>query len=159
MASNNNPVTGSRYDFETSEFGIDQTEVHLLRNGYNYKSYPLSDIRSVEIRKGPEVGNWLIVLILGLGLLGFAFYTIFGLWRFFKSSATRISIQQIILPLFPLIIGIYCTLTALKRTKVIVFHFASVKKSFPLTKLIKSKKDKEFIDFVRANTGKLKILD
>jgi len=159
MASKSDPVTNSRYDFETAEFGIDQIEFHLLRNGYNYKSYLLSDIKSVEIKKGPEIANWFIVLILGLGLLGFAFYTIFGLWRFFNSSATRISIQQIILPLFPLLIGIYCTITALKRTRIIVFHFASAKKSFPLTKLIKSKKDKEFIDFVRTNTGKLKILD
>jgi len=160
METQANSTAESRYAFETSMFGLDESGFHLLRNRFNYKSYPYSAIKSLEIRRGPEIRNWLVIFILGIGLTGFAIYTILGIWNFFNTPSSRnITITQFIVPLFPLLLGVYCLIVSLKRTRVIVLLLDSGKEVLPLTDLIKVKKDREFLDYVRTNIGRLKILD
>jgi hypothetical protein len=54
------------YLFETSEFGVSDSGIHLLRSGFNYQTIRWTEINSIKIEKGKELHNWAIILMLGL---------------------------------------------------------------------------------------------
>lgn len=54
------------YVFKTREFAISDLGFHLLRSGYCHKTVPFSGIKEVQIERGFEIHNWLVILILGL---------------------------------------------------------------------------------------------
>ena len=62
----------SDYKYRTDEFGLSETGVHLLRNNYNYKTINYEDITLLEIKHGKLFSNWLVVLLIGAGLIAFS---------------------------------------------------------------------------------------
>lgn len=59
----------SKYLFQTSEFGVSENGIHLLRNGFNYQTIPFSDIHAISIRKGKQLQNWFAIFIIGAVLI------------------------------------------------------------------------------------------
>jgi hypothetical protein len=60
------------YYFKTRDLGVSITGLHLIRNGFNYKTYRYSDISSFEIGRGKEIKNWIVLLIVGTVLMAIA---------------------------------------------------------------------------------------
>ena len=59
----------NKYYFKTSEFGVSDNGLHLLRSGFNYKTISYLDIKRAGIVKGKELNNWLIIFLIGLVIL------------------------------------------------------------------------------------------
>jgi hypothetical protein len=59
------------YNFQTEEFGVSESGIHLLRSGFNYKTITLSEIDRIRIERAKEIHNWWLVFIIGSALIGF----------------------------------------------------------------------------------------
>jgi hypothetical protein len=61
-------MNNSKYHFQTEEFGISDEGIHLFRSGYNYETILYPDIQQVRVYRGKELNNWLVILLIGLGI-------------------------------------------------------------------------------------------
>ena len=59
----------SSYNFETNEFAISDTGIHLLRDRYNYRTIRFSQIKQIVIEKGQETPNWIGAFIFGTAII------------------------------------------------------------------------------------------
>src|SRR4051812_16719974 len=59
----------SSYLFLTTEFGVSNAGIHLLRSGFNYETILWHKINSIKIEKGKELHNWIIIFLIGSALL------------------------------------------------------------------------------------------
>lgn len=126
----------SNYTFETGRFALSDEGIHLLRSGYNYKTLAYPDIRKAVLKKGVAIKNWLLVLLLGIGLISFAVYQAAHLYHLFMDPTVhRVSIESIILPVLPLILGNYCIYVSLKRTTILKVKYRGGKVKLPLSEL------------------------
>jgi hypothetical protein len=95
-------------DISTTDFALSENGIHLLRDGYNYKTIGWQRIDKATIKKGPEIKNPLLSLAAGLALVTFAGLKAISLYQDFADPAVhRIYIEAILLPLFPALIGVY----------------------------------------------------
>jgi hypothetical protein len=46
----------------------------LLRSRYNYKTIEYESIEKATIKRGPEINNVIVVVVLGIGLVAFALF-------------------------------------------------------------------------------------
>jgi hypothetical protein len=140
------------YLFHNKELGLSEEGIHLLRNGFNYETIAYSDINHVEILKGNALKNRMILLIAGLGLIGFGIYLILGIVDVFgpESQVRTVYIEGLLLPILPFLIGSYCLYAALKKETILIISgkkkakcsLATFEKSDQLNeiqKLLKSK--------------------
>lgn len=127
------------YAFETRYFALSDDKLHWLRDRYDYKQVTFDRIRSAEIKKGPAIHNRQLVLLFGIALIGFAVYWVSSLVDFFTTPGhKRIEINAIVLPLLPLLLGLYCIYVSMKQTLVVKFIYdASKSDTFPLTEIQK----------------------
>ncbi|MCE7996872.1 MAG: hypothetical protein HEP71_33230 [Roseivirga sp.] len=108
------------YKFHDNHLGLSDEGIHLLRNGYNYKTLDFKEIGRVEIKKGNALKNRLVLLIIGLGMIGFSIFFVVRLISLFNSDAYfRISIQEILIPLFPFLLGSYCLYAIAKKETIL----------------------------------------
>ena len=127
----------SNYTFETDRFALSDEGVHLLRSGYNYKTLAYPDIRRATLKKGVAIKNWLLVLLLGVGLISFAVYQAAHLYHLFMDPNThKVYIESILLPVLPLLLGNYCIYISLKRTTILKVKYRGGKTKLPLGELV-----------------------
>lgn len=127
------------YKYEAEQFGISEKSVHLLRNRFNYKTIDFNQIDSITIKKGKTMKNWLFVLLFGLSLLAFALYDLFQIYLvFFGDSTSTIYIERLLIPLLPLVIGIYAIIISIQTSYVMIMKVDSKKYYFSLSKIVKS---------------------
>lgn len=108
------------YLFETREFGISTEGIHLLRSGYNYKTYAFAHISQVTLKRGKEMNNWLLLLLIGLGLTGFAIWYTVRMWIILTTHHVPwVYIEELLVPLFPLLLGSYAIYTSLRNAVVL----------------------------------------
>ena len=112
-----------QYTFETKEFGLSETGIHLLRSRYNYKTIDYGEIDTITIGTDKELNNWWIILFLGLALVAFAIYYTYGLYLYVVSSQTGvIYMEDFVVPVIPLLMGGYCIFMGLRNGKVMRVH-------------------------------------
>jgi hypothetical protein len=133
--------------FFTAQFGLSPEGIHLLRNGYNHTTVVFKDITDIEVRSGMEMKNWIWVLIVGIVLAGYGLLDIAKVFNIFNdSSTTRIHIERIVVPLFPLLLGIYSIVIAFRKTKVMIVKTNDKSYYLSLREIIKSNQLNYFLD-------------
>ncbi|AHM59510.1 hypothetical protein D770_06235 [Flammeovirgaceae bacterium 311] len=140
----------SKYHFQTEKAGFSDQGLHLLRNRFNFKTIPYKAINSIEITQGWEVNNWLILLLLGLTLIVFAFIAALSVYLdYIDPGVHRIHTERILMILLPILIGYFSIYSALQRGEVLWVSTNSNKLKLPLKALHKSGKREEFVQFLK----------
>lgn len=141
------------YDFQSEYFALSSEAIHLLRSGFNYETISNKDINEVSVERGRLVNNWLVILIIGCGLIGFSlFYTIKLYFMLNEGQINRIYIEEIVVPFLPLLMGIYCIYWSLKSGPTLKISLSNNKtKRFPLDKVLKENKIENLISTIRLN--------
>ncbi len=144
------------YHFETPEFGISDTGIHYLRSRFNYKTVAYTDIHSARIEQGKDLNNWAIVLSIGIALAGFGLYYFYRLYIFFFeiSEHRTIAPEQILLPVIPFLMGVYCIYSATRNSVVMRFTDAQGKPDkLSLRELQKNNQLEGFLSTLRPHLG------
>jgi uncharacterized membrane protein YqjE len=108
----------NKYHFECREFGVSDQGIHLLRSGFNYETIEFNNLESLTIERGKELNNWPLVLSIGIAFLSFALYYLMRLYDVFfdpENRVTSIFVEEILVPIFPLLLGAYCIYSSLKN--------------------------------------------
>jgi len=138
------------YIFETSEFGISEKSIHLLRSRYCYKTIDFSNVDSMLIKKGMDMRNWLVVLILGLGMIMFALYDATNIYLFFNDGQSgTIELKRILVPLLPFFLGLYSLIVSLRKSFIMKMKSGRKKYHFSLRDIVKSNNYAEFLKSVK----------
>jgi hypothetical protein len=141
------------YKFETSDLGISDEGLHLLRSGYNYKTLPFTDIYSIKLSKGRLTKNWKASFIFGSLLLLLGIYSATRLFVFFNSpGGGSIYIQEVLIPLFPFLTGVYCLYISLQKGEVLVAEVKGKKETFPVTAIEKKGELPDLKNFLQERT-------
>ncbi|MDJ1499471.1 hypothetical protein [Xanthocytophaga agilis] len=128
-----------KYKFETPEFGISAQGIHLLRNRYNYQTYSFQDIDTIQIGQGRLVNNWILIFLIGLALTAGALYYIYNLYlAFIEERVSHFYVEQILIPVLPLFVGMYCLWTSLRKGKTLTILYNGKTKCLPLVRLEKN---------------------
>ncbi len=140
LSSGTRSSTMEQKSFATKYFGISAEGFQFRRNGFTYKTIPLSEINSIVIERGKEMNNWLVLHLFGWALLlGAIFYyvelfaslTREDWWVFFSRTGW--------IPLLPGAMGVYCLIMSLKTGILLKIEtIAGNKAKFPLHSIQKS---------------------
>jgi len=140
------------YTFETDQFGINDEGIHLLRSKYNYKSIVTGEIEFIELIRGKEFVNWVFILLIGIVMLVFGLYYGLSLFDFFNSSnGGRIYIEELLVPFFPICIGIYMVYVSFRTTMILKVQLKNKKFQLSMRPLIKEGKYEEFEKYMNEN--------
>lgn len=142
--------------FQTTEFAMSEYSFHFLRNRFNYKTIDSAEISEVILERGRQVNNWLIILLVGIGLVTISLYYSLKLFYYMTddSSSGPIFIESFVIPVIPMFLGIYSLYISLKtgaRLKVIFNDNKS--KHFPLAKEKKDGKIDSLIQTLKSSTS------
>lgn len=144
----------SKYLFETNDFGISESGIHLLRSRFNYETIDFKDIRKLEITKDKELNNWWIILVIGIILISFGYKTVEAIVNYFMNPSGVIYIETIVVPIIPLIFGVYCVYASLKIGIVLKFTTHKGKNyKYPLSSISKEGKTEELKKFLEAKVS------
>lgn len=152
----------NKYFLKTEEFGISEVGIHLLRSGFNFETIPFSSIISIEITKGKLIRNWLLILIIGIGLITFSIYYTKGVIDLYNDPTVHVMpIESIVVPILPCAFGIFCLYTSLGSGPVMILYQNGKKSSYALTEFDKRNEMTTFQAYLQSNRslfGKLKIV-
>jgi hypothetical protein len=146
------------YFFETDDFGITDNDIHYLRNRFNYKTVNFSDIDKIEIKKGSSVKNFYTLLIFGIFLICFAFYSGYNIIHFLFFEGGHIYIQEIVVPVIPLLFGSYCIYNCIKKSIIMVVTFENSHSVFDIDSIVKNSQLNEFIIVLQKKLGANKLV-
>lgn len=142
----------TNYHFETKEFGISDTGIHLLRSRFNYETIEFTQLESLRVEKGKELNNWVVVLIIGLALVSFGVYYCLRMYDILDTGAVRVvNIEELLVPLLPLLMGGYCVYSSTRNG--IILRVRTVKgkaEKFPLKELEEDDKLNALKDFLKG---------
>lgn len=133
------------YIFQTSEFGVSGSGIHLLRSGFEYKTIAWNQVSSVKIERGRELHNWWIILLLGIALLGVGGYlTVRTIDIFMNKEHAELYVKMALFFLIPGI-GLYFVLNSLRTGTILRIKYASGKNDkFSLREIIRENRLNEF---------------
>jgi hypothetical protein len=145
----------NEYSFETREFGTSETGIHLLRSRFNYETIPFIEIERLTIEKGKELTNWLVVLVFGQGLVISSLYYALRIFNVIGNSEVNvIYIEEIIVPLIPLMVGGYCIYSSLRTGTVLRMKTTKGKNDkFPLRELEAQNLLMQFRELIKNKLG------
>jgi len=148
----------TEYLFQTSELGISDTGIHLLRSGFNYQTINWNEINFMKIEKGRELHNWWIVFLLGAALLTVGGYlSIRTIDILMNKDHPEVYVKMLLFLLIPFV-GIYFLYNSLKTGVIVRINYAAYKKKmFPLKEIIKEKQLNEFRSLVTEKLGTKKV--
>lgn len=133
----------NQYNFETDQFGLSKDSIHLLRNRYNFKTIDFDKIDSIEIKNGKDLKNWILVLLIGLGLLCFVFYDLIRIYEYYQESYI-IYIERLLIPLFPFLLGVYSVIISFRKSQIMIVSHGNKKFYLSLRQLVKSNTFEQF---------------
>lgn len=141
-----------KYQFKDKYFAVSEAGVHLLRNGYNYKTIPWNETETVRLRKGKGIRNWLLLLIFGGGLFAAAMWYGLGIYRTFTNpeSDVDIYIEAIAATAVALLVGGFFIYRALKIEEIIEFSFMNGFERFTSKSLRKKGELDALFDYIQA---------
>lgn len=139
------------YQFETREFGISEKGIYFLRNRYNYKTVEFKKIERLIIERGKELNNWFLILIVGLILVFFSLYYSLKLFQVFNNDEiNRIYIEEILIPVLPLMLGGYCIYASTKNCTILrIITIDKKGKKFPIKEIERKGELKVFTEFLK----------
>jgi len=145
----------SKYYFETQDFGLSDQGIHLLRSRYNYKTIDFNQVAKIIIERGKELNNWIAILVLGVALVSFALYYAVGMFNFLTDGVRgRVSIQEILVPLIPFLMGVYCMYSSTRNGIVMrVFTMDGKHERFPLKELEQKQELAPFQQLLKEKAG------
>jgi hypothetical protein len=116
----------------------------------SYEFMPLTSIRSINIRKGKDLKNWWWVLIIGLALAGYGIFDILQIFGILNDEETHtIYVQRLVLPVIPLLLGLYSIYISMRNTQVMMVNTDKKKYRFSLRELVKKKEYNSFCKFLQ----------
>ncbi|MFL9481578.1 hypothetical protein ACI6Q2_02295 [Chitinophagaceae bacterium LWZ2-11] len=141
------------YKFETDQFGLSDTKIHLLRSRFNYDNIELSTVDKIIIDKGRQVNNWFLLLMVGLLLFTFGLFTASKVIYeyFFANNFTRFYVEQFVLPVLPFLTGAFCLYFSFKIGPVLTIKFNDKTKRLPIGQLKSQAKIDKLVDFLQTN--------
>lgn len=111
------------YFFKDRHFSINTKGIDLRRNGFKYDSIDFKDISHFEIAHGNPYKNRVLLLIIGISASAFALFYAYRVFMFFSSGAGGpVYIEEFLIPLFPLLIGIYCIYASMRRILILYIN-------------------------------------
>lgn len=127
----------SKYLFKDTYFGISEEGLHLLRNGFNYKTLAMAEIEAVRVGKGKSIKNWFVLLGVGIFFILGALYVSRNIWSYLAEPGPGSSIygEEIIAAVSVAVFGVYCILRSLKTEEVIEFQHATGKEAYATKEL------------------------
>lgn len=144
----------SKYTFQTAAFGLSDEGIHLLRSGYNYKTLPYTDIRRATLKRGVTIKNWLVILVSGIALMGFAVYQSAHVYKqFLDPTVPAVHIESIVLPLLPLLLGNYCIYISLKRTTILKVKYNGGKAKLSLKTIVINNEADQLVAYLQEKLG------
>jgi hypothetical protein len=144
-----------KYKFSTPEFGISETGFHLLRSNFNYETIDFKNIDFISIKKGKLINNWVIIFLIGTGMIFFSLWYMYRLFIWWENPESRhIYIENILIPFLPIVMGGYCVYSALKTGLVVSIIYGSKQKTFPLTTIVRMGELEDFIQFLKNEKKK-----
>ena len=128
------------YKWETDQFVLSDTGIHLLRSRFNYETIPLSSVEKLSIARGKQVNNWLILFVFGLVLTGFGLFTAIKVIYeyFFADNYQHFYIEQFVIPILPLFAGLYSVYHSLISGPVLFVSTSTKRIRLPIKDLEKS---------------------
>jgi hypothetical protein len=144
----------AKYLFQTSELGISDTGIHLLRSGFDYRTIKWKEINAASIEKGKELHNWWIIFILGaVLLLGGIYLTLRTIDILLHKEHPERFVKMLLFLLIPGI-GIYFIYTSLRTGIVLKINYDGYKKDmFPLKDIIKENRIEAFRSLINEKIG------
>jgi hypothetical protein len=144
----------NNYLFQSSEFAVSDNGIHLLRSGFNYRTIRWGEVDSIKIRKGKELHNSWIILLLGSILLAVgAYLTIRTIDILMHKEYAGRYIKMLLFLLIPFI-GIYLLNNSMRTGIIMSVNYAASKKEmFPLTEIIQQNRLNEFKSLMTAKLG------
>lgn len=145
------------YLFRDKYFAISEEGLHLLRNGFNFQTINMSDIESIRIGKGKSIKNWLVLLILGIGIIAGALYYGRNIWNFLitPEAPGNIYMEEIAAVFIGVFLGGYCVFLALKVEEVIEFITSKKSESFSTKSLKKEGIFDDMLSFLKQKKSVL----
>lgn len=142
-----------KYLFRDKYFAISEEGLHLLRNGFNYKTIGMSEIRSVRLGRGKSIKNWILLFLLGVLILTGSYYYGRSIWYFLTNPDAEgsIYVEEIASVVIGTLIGSYCIFLSLKIEEVIEFKTTSKSENFSTKQLKEEGLFDELIRFLRQH--------
>ena len=139
------------YLFKDKYFGITEEGLHLLRNNYNYKTIPMNELESFRVGRGRAIKNWLLILILGIGMLAASAWLWLGIIDFFTNPdyEGKMHIGVIVGAAVLVFLGGYCVFLGLKKEEVISFSFGKGGDSFATKELKERRQLEPLVDYLK----------
>ena len=132
--------------------GVSGTGIHLLRSRYNYKTIEFKSVSEIYSREGRQIKNWLLALIIGIALVLAGIYTVWNvLYNYFYSTWYNFYIEESVVPVLPLFVGIYCIVVELGKGLVREVLSDSGTLKLPLEKAHKKSGIRGLTDFLNTN--------
>ncbi len=143
------------YQFETSQFGISDQGIHLLRNRFNFQTITFSQVDSLVIEKGRALKHWPIILLLGIGMVAFAvFYSVALVNLLSDEFGPKLDIYEVIVPLMPFLLGWVCIYFSLKMETIMKVGGPQIReKRLSLAELEKAGRLEEFRIYMNGKLG------
>jgi hypothetical protein len=141
------------YKFETDQFGISDSGIHLLRSRYNYETKTFGEIDRIILDRGRQINNWLIVLVIGAIFLTASLYAeVKVLYEYFIGDTYKIFYyEQFLLPLIPFAIGVISVYYSLKIGFVLKIEIRGKLKSCPIEQLKRKGEIGKLIKYLSGN--------
>jgi hypothetical protein len=148
------------YHFETSQFGISDQGIHLLRNRFNYQTINFDQVGRLTIEKGKALKHWPLTLIIGIALITFAVYYSLALFNILSDEqGPAIDIYEIVAPLMPFLLGLFCVYFALRKETILKVSTSQMReKRLSLSELEKGKEMDNFQNFLKAKLNPNQLL-
>ena len=129
----------TKYEYELTDFALSDTGIHLLRNRFNYKTITFHDLERATIKRGSEIKNSVLSLIIGVAFLSFSILKGVSIYQDFNDPTVhRIYIESILLPLFPALIGLYLIYACIRRGPILQVEQGSARYKLRLREIQKS---------------------
>lgn len=93
--------------FQSADFSLSETGIHLLRNNFNYKTLSYGEITRARMTRSTEIRNAPIILCLGIAMVAFGFFQGANIVSLFiDPSQYHIYIETILRPVIPGFLGV-----------------------------------------------------
>ena len=114
------------YVYKDQYFGVSKEGLHLMRSGYNYDTIPLSEIKTVQVKRGKTINNWALLLAFGFILIGVAAFLTINITH--NDARHNFSIEEIAGIVVFTVIGGFTIWKSIQTEEVL--DFQTLKKSY-----------------------------
>lgn len=148
-----------QYLYQTTQFALSSHALFFLRSGFAYKTIPIDDIDSIELRDGKDLRNWLWVFFIGVVLVVYAIFDCWNIYRILTDPHVHhVEIFRLIIPVIPLLLGCYSIVIALRKTKVLIVTDKKSRHYLSLREIIKQEQFQSFTGHLRTLPRHIKLI-